>query len=295
MNTQIALALTTVQVLFGLNYVVSKIIVDTINPLVWAATRIQISALALIGIAFLSKRKPPKFTKSFLRSLALFSFLGIAGNQAAFLTGLHYTTATNSAILVTLIPLTTLLFLSLLGKETLTLKRTIGFLLALVGVMVIRKVENFSMSDRTLIGDSLTILNCILYGLFLSLSKPFLEKHDPIWITALLFVFGSFFLTLFAMPSWMQFQWPALSDKLLACMLFNIFGGTLLAYFLNLWALRRTKSSSVALYIYLQPVIASLTAWGWLGEQPTLRTILASTFIFLGIAFAMQRTGKQGA
>jgi drug/metabolite transporter (DMT)-like permease len=69
-------------------------------------------------------------------------------------------------------------------------------------------------------------------------------------------------------------------------MVFAVIGTTLLTYFLNLWALNHAKSHQVALFIYVQPVVASAAAWFWLNEMITVRTVLSSLLIFLGIVLA---------
>ena len=285
----IFLALLAVQILFGVNYVISKVVVMAFPPLVWASFRIVVASITLLAIVLLGKRKHPTDGAKFFIPLIGFSLLGIIINQGSFLVGLRYTTSTNSAILNTLIPVFTLLIVTLRGQEPLTPARAVGFLSALAGVLVIRKVEDFSFSNQTMIGDLLTVLNCFSYSLFLSFSKKFLEQHDRVWTTTWLFLYGSVGLTLVAAPDWIHFHWPAMSGMLLGCMVFAIFGGTLATYFLNIWALSYTRSSSVALFIYLQPVIASLLAWVWFREAMTPRTIFSWVLIMGGFLLALTK------
>src|SRR4051812_48261681 len=87
-------ALIVVQILFGINYVVSKEIVGVFPPIVWANFRVVVSAAFLIGIALLSGRKHPVPKKSFFVPLIFYSLLGVIINQGCFLIGLHYTTPT---------------------------------------------------------------------------------------------------------------------------------------------------------------------------------------------------------
>jgi drug/metabolite transporter (DMT)-like permease len=284
----------TIQVLFGINYVISKEVVDNFPPLVWASVRIIISSALMLTVALLSRRKHPTPNAKFFRPLIGYALLGIIINQASFLVGLHYTTAVNSAILNTLIPVFTLLIVTLRGQEQISGKRIVGFLCAFAGVLVIRKVEHLNFSDNTLIGDLLTILNCLSYAFFLSYAKRFLESHDRLWTTVWLFIYGSAGLTLFAIPQYATAHTPTLSNTLLACMAFSIIGGTLITYFLNLWTLAHTKSSSVALFIYLQPVVASLMAWAWKGDTITPRAIFSMGLIFSGMLLALSPIGKEG-
>jgi drug/metabolite transporter (DMT)-like permease len=150
-------------------------------------------------------------------------------------------------------------------------------------------VENLSLSDKTVFGDALMVLNCFSYALCLSYSKKFLENHDPIWATVWMFVYGSVGLTLLAIPQWMTFQWPTMTAGLWAAAFFAVIGATLLTYFLNFWALAHARSSQVALFIYIQPVITAGIAWMWMGEAITLRSVLATLFIFIGMVLGLSK------
>src|SRR4051812_44175342 len=86
--------LILIQVLFGINYVVSKIVVDAFPPLLWASVRLIIAAVVMVGIALALRRPHPRTGPRFFSALSLmvFALLGIVINQAAFLVGLHFTT-----------------------------------------------------------------------------------------------------------------------------------------------------------------------------------------------------------
>jgi len=285
-------ALITVQVLFGVNYVLSKIVVTAMPPMVWASFRAIVSALGLFLIARLSGRTSPRLNRDFLLPLFGYALLGVVINQSCFLVGIRYTTATNGAILTSLIPVFTLLFVSLAGHEPLTIPKILGFISALAGVLILRRVEELSLSDQTLLGDSLMVINCMSYALFLTLGRKFLMKHDPLWTTAWLFLYGSLGITAVSLPYWGGFHWPEMTSELVGSMIFGILGATLLTYLLNTWALARAKSSAVALFIYLQPVVASTLAWYYFDETITPRTIGSCVLIFLGVMLGTQIAGK---
>jgi drug/metabolite transporter (DMT)-like permease len=286
-------ALLAVQVLFAVNYVVSKVVVASFPPLVWASIRTGLSTGVMLAIALLMRRPHPPRDRNFFGPLVILALLGTVINQVAFLSGLRLTTATNSAVLNTLIPVFTLLIVTLRGQERATFGRVLGFLLAFGGVLALRGVENLSLSDATLRGDLLMILNCLSYALFLAYGKPFLSKHDPIWVTTWLFIYGSVGVTLLALPGWMEFTMPPMSGPLWGSAAFAVLGATLLTYFLNFWALRHARSSMVALFIYIQPPITSAIAWFYSGESVTVRTLASSVLIFAGLALGLRR-GKPG-
>lgn len=283
----VTLALLGVQFCFGLNYVVLKEIVTNLPPLAWASFRISVATIVFFLFCFASGRPRPKLDREFLLPLAFYSLFGTILNQTAFIMGIRYTTSTNSAILNSMIPLSTLLIVTLRGQEKLTWNRAIGFILALCGVVTLRGIENFNMSESTWIGDSLTILNCLFYGIFLSTSKKFFEKHDPLWASAFLFLYGSVGIGLMSIPHWRQVDFSFDFFLLLPKMLFAIGIGTISAYYLNFWALKYAPASRVALFINLQPIIAGTFAWFWADELITWRMVAASSCIFIGMLVAL--------
>ncbi len=69
---------------------------------------------------------------------------------------------------------------------------------------------------------------------------------------------------------------------------YSIVGATMVTYFLSMWALARLKSSSVALFIYLQPVVAFILAWSLFGEEITFKTMGSASLIFVGMILGLK-------
>ena len=64
---------------------------------------------------------------------------------------------------------------------------------------------------------------------------------------------------------------------------------TAITYYLNAWALARVAPSTVAVYIYLQPLIAFVVAPIVLGEAPGARALISSLLIFGGVFMVTRR------
>jgi drug/metabolite transporter (DMT)-like permease len=69
-----------------------------------------------------------------------------------------------------------------------------------------------------------------------------------------------------------------------------ILAPTVGAYYLNSWAITRVPPSVVAIYIYLQPLLAFGLAPLVLGESWNSRTIVACFLIFAGVAVVTIRS-----
>ncbi len=287
------IALLVVQIIFGLNYVASKVILESYPPLLWGAVRMFVSAILMMLLSYAVVAKKDRIvSKSFFINVTAFSFFGIALNQGFFLLGLHLTTPSNSAIINTLTPVFTLILAVLLRREKMTALKGIGFLLAFSGVLVLRNFEDFKISDSTVQGDLFTLLNCLSLAIFFTMAAGFLKRHSVLWATAWMFLFGSFMLAIAAIPDFQNFQTVEITGRMFAAMLYNVVGATIITYYLNSWALAKVHSSQVALFIYLQPVIAVFFAWFAFNEVPQFRMFLAIGMIFCGVSIAL--TKKRG-
>jgi len=279
------LALILVQLIFGFNYAATKVILVEYPPLFWAGIRLMIAAILMFACSFaIVPKEQRRLDADFLKRTFFYGFIGITLNQAFFLVGLKFTTTTNSAILNTLTPIFTLLFAIFAGAEKFTKRRGFGFLLAVMGAVVIRRFEDFRMTSDTFKGDMSTVLNCMFLALFFIVSRKFLKQNSPFWATAWMFLFGGVELLLVTMSSWSHVLPDHFSNVLIFAILYNIVLATMVTYFLNAWTLSKVNPSSVAVFIYFQPVIAVANACFMGGELPTLRVVIAMSLIFSGVA-----------
>lgn len=296
------LALMLVQLLFGLNYPASKLILNFFPPILWSAVRMGLAALLMFATAFfIVPKEDRKLNSLFLLKTFYYGFFGMVLCQTFFMIGLKNTTSTNGAVLNTLIPIFTLLVAIVLRKENLTINRAFGFIVAVIGVLVLRNIEDFNSSGATMMGDLFMILNCLSLAIFFTISRDFLKNHSAYWVTAWMFLFGSIVIFISSLMTGLitqqdlQLLWTVPWESSLGgAVVYNVIGATLLTYFLNSWTLKRVSASSVAVFIYLQPVIAVLFAWIFQNEPPSTRTILSVIFIFTGVMIGVvQRPAKK--
>lgn len=285
--SKIYLALLSVQLLFGINFATSKTIVKTLDPFIWSNIRFLTAGVLLLGITLLSKRPHPKLDKKFLAPIIPLSLLGMALGQGLFLVGLKKTTSVNTAIITTSIPLLTLLIVVLRKQESFSLGKGAGFVLAMLGVVMLRNPSDFHMGSETLVGDALVFIGCLSFALYLSFGKKFLFSFDNLWVTTWMFLISGIFMTILNIPKWMDFTAPDIDSVFIMCASYTIIGATLLSYFLNNWALKRAPSGNVALFIYTQPIIAGLIGWNFLGEEITGRMVICSFLILGGMCLSM--------
>jgi drug/metabolite transporter (DMT)-like permease len=283
------LILIFVQVLFGLNFVSSKIVVTGWNALGFASIRFLVSGLFLLGVQMAMGRSI-KLERSAWRSLFFLAFLGLSLSQWLFLKGLGLTTATNTSLIASTIPVFVFAVNGVRGLGQMTKVKVFGLLLSFAGVLILRKVEDFNFSNASFMGDLLVMAGCFLMGWSLSYSQDFFKKHPPLIGSAHMFWLGGALLLPLSMAFGMTeikaipWFWSAL--------MYSIFGATCLTYLLNNLVLTKINSNIVGLFIFLQPVVASLVSYTFLGEDLGLRKLISFAMIALGVMMVITPSKK---
>jgi drug/metabolite transporter (DMT)-like permease len=279
--------LIIVQILFGINFPASKVIVTKMDPILWSNIRFLAAGFLMLIVTLLSRRKHPPLSKEFFSGLVPLSILGMALGQGLFLVGLKHTTSINSAILITCIPILTLVIVILRKQEKLTFNKFSGFVLAFLGVILIRDITSLRIGNDTLIGDFLVFAGAFCFALYLSYGKKFFMSFDNMWSTTWMFFISGFAMIFINLNKFSDLNNIEYDSTLIYCALFSIIGATLLTYLLNNWALRRASSGSVAIFIYLQPIVAGIIGYFFLQEEVTLRLFICSIFIMGGLLFSV--------
>lgn len=283
------LALTTVAIIYGLNYVIAKnvLVKDIISPFQFILLRV-IAGTLLLWIFYLTFIREKVAVKDFPR-LAICGLTGISINQLAFFSGLKKTTPIHASLLMTLTPILVLIIARIVLNEKMSRHRIIGILLGMSGaVYLITEGGRISVNTEWLFGDLLVFCNASFYGLYLVLVKPLIMKYHPITIITWAFTFGLFFVLPFGLPGITNVAWSALTSIDWMSIVYVLIFTTFLAYVLNGYALSGVSPTIVSIYIYLQPVIASISSVASGQENMDLIKIISGIVIIAGVIISSQ-------
>lgn len=273
--------LALVQVVFGSLSVVGKVALPQVGPFVLVAVRTGCAALVLVALErWLVGRT---LTRGEWRTLAGLSLFGVVLNQLLFLTGLSMTTAVDAVVLITTIPAFTLAVGVAWGRERWSTRKGLGMGVAFAGVVVLVGASALEFGSATFLGNLLVVLNSLSYAVFLVASRPVLARIPPLTLTAGTFAIASLaFLPVGALG--LAWGMPGQLDGVgAAAIAYIVVGPTVLTYFLVSHVLVRVPASTVATFVYLQPLAGGLLAVLFLAEPLTARTLGAAALIFLGV------------
>lgn len=244
-----------------------------------------IGALFLFALSYFLFINEKVDTKDIFR-LAICGIFGVAINQLFFFEGLNLTTPINASIIMTINPILVILISFLIIRESITLKKILGILFGLFGASIlILKSEGVSFSSNHQMGNLFVFINASSYGLYLVLIKPLMQKYHPITVLFYVFSFGLLYVIPFGFENLTRVKWAIIPASIYLEIAFVVVCTTFIAYLLNSSALKRLSPTTVSVYIYLQPILASLFAVFWGADSVDNQKIIATLLIFLGVYF----------
>jgi drug/metabolite transporter (DMT)-like permease len=282
------LGLIAVQILFGTWPIFGKIVLRSISSSSLAAWRLTGAAIvfALLQRNLRPLREMPR--RDFVW-LSLCSMIGVVGNQFLYVKGLSLTTVINTTLLNTTIPVFTLFVSIVFGYDRLSLRRLLGITLAAGGVIYLVNPGRADLSTHTTVGNLLIAGNSLLYAGYIVISKDLFERYGALNVITWIFIVGTVVTIPVGIYALHTEQLETIGAGVWIAIGLIIIFPTVGAYYLNAWALTKVSPSTVAIYIYLQPLIAFGVAPILLGEKWNWRTMVAAFLIFTGVAIVTKR------
>lgn len=282
------LALIPAQLLFGSLPVIGKVVLAVIPAIGLVGIRTAITAIILITIQLLRRRFWLKYKNDYLR-FAILSLFGVVLNQLFFISGLSLTTASNTSLLAVMIPVFALTVGSIAGFEKLTKLKVIGIALAAAGVIFLIDPRKASFSSETTRGDIFIVINCLAYGIYVAASKDAIIRNGIFRSMMWVFIFASLVCIPLGVWSLSSVDLAAVDTSIWLIAIYIGIGATAAPYLLNAWALSKVNPSTVAVFVYLQPVIGFTLAVIFLEEQITTPFVVAAALIFVGVFLASKK------
>jgi drug/metabolite transporter (DMT)-like permease len=276
------LALVGVQIFFGSLPVIAKVVLKVIPAASLVGFRVGITAMVLAIVQGARGRFWLK-EKSDYWKLAILSLFGVVFNQLFFVTGLSLTKASNTSLLAATIPIFTVLVSSIIGAERPRPAKFLGITLAATGVVLLIDPRNAAFSSQTTIGDLLIVANSFSYGIYVATSKKTIARNGAFRSMMWAFIFAAVICVPIGIVSTSNTDMSAASPLIYILIVYIAIGATATPYLLNAWALARVNPSTVAVYIYLQPLIGFLLAVIFLNEPIDGKFAAAAVLIFVGV------------
>jgi drug/metabolite transporter (DMT)-like permease len=282
-------ALVMVQIMFGTWPIFGKLVLRSMSSTSLVGLRI-LGAAAVLTLLQRKLDQLRQLPKRVLAWLVLSSLLGVVLNQLLFVKGLSLTTAINATLLTTTIPVFTLGVSIALGYDRPSVRHFLGIALAAAGVIYLVDPWRANFTAQTTLGNVLIVCNSLSYGAYIAVSRDLFRRYGALNVITWIFLVGAIVSLPIAAYAWSSEALGNISAGVWLIVAFIILVPTVGAYYLNSWAITRVSPSVLAIYIYLQPLLAFGLAPLVLGETWNSRTLVACALIFGGVAVVTIRS-----
>lgn len=286
---QVALLCATLVALFyAINFSAAKEVTpEYIGPFGLTWYRVVFTCAIFWAISLFAGPKE-KISFKELPLIALAAFCGVGFNMITFMWGLSLTSPITASVLMVTTPIIVAVLSALFLKERLHLWKVIGIALGFSGAafLILLSSTPNQVAANPMMGNMLIFLNAVSYSFYILLAKRLTQKYHVFTLMKWLYLFGVIFITPFGIQQGLSFDISTASTAVILNIAYVVLFATFGTYMLNIIAIRTLKPSVVAVFVYLQPLLAALIAVGLGTDKMTWIKAGAGLVIFTGVYLA---------
>ncbi|MFB6284699.1 MAG: DMT family transporter [Halobacteria archaeon] len=281
--------------IWGPAYTAIKVGLEHLPPVFFAALRYDVAAVLMVTYCILAVDYWRPTTYRDILTVVTSGVLIIAGYNAFLFTGEQGTSSATAAIIVTLVPVLTTVFASvLLRDEGLSLDGWIGLAVAFGGVTLIIGPSEVG-GGSGLLYPGLILIASISISTGTVLTRFIGTTIPNETMTAWSMLVGAVVLHATSFVTGESVAPGSLPLDIIYPLLYLGVVASALAFVIYFSLLERVGAIEINMVAYAAPVFASLTGFILLGEQPTLFTFGGYFLIFVGFIFVQNsRSGIAG-
>ena len=263
-------------IFWGMTFVFIKDAVSLISVAGFLGYRFLLASLVL-GLIFIKRLRKinwETFKNASLLSLPLlFSFL-------AQTIGLQYTSASKGGFITGLSVVFVPIILAIIQKQIPSINILIAVVLATSGLSLLTLGSKIEFN----IGDSWVFLSAILFAIYIIMVGKYSKKCDGVLLSLLQFLLVGIVCIVYAGIN--GDLYVPTQYKLWQAILFTALFATAFMYTIQNYYQKYISEITTSIIFSFEPLFAAITAYFYLNEALTERTIIGGLLIFCGILFA---------
>lgn len=273
--------------LWGLAGPVAKYLFHNgVSPLALTQVRQTLSFILLISL-FLVWRKRLLYVRT--RDLPFFAILGIIGLamvQISYYSAIKRIQVAPAILLEYMAPVFILMYSAVFMKEKVSLTKGFSLLLALIGCGLVAGVYEINFLKLNLVGVVWGLMSALFFSFYTLYGQAGLKKYSAMTLFAYASGFGAmfwwivnppraFFAVEYSKLTWLAFAYIAVF-------------GTIVPFILYFEGLKRMEASRASITSTLEPVVAGVAAYLFMGEIMALPQIFGGILVLAGIVLLQQ-------
>lgn len=288
-RTWALIAAMTVSIIYGVSFTVAKDVMPAyLKPYGFILIRVFGATILFWIISFFVPKEKIQF-KDFPRIIAA-AFFGVALNMLTFFKGLSYTSPISAAVIMVTAPILVMIFSSIIIKEKIKLRKVFGILLGLFGTsFLILYGKSIGNATNASLGNLLVFINAASYAFYLIIVKKLMDKYNAFTFVKWIYFFGLLMVLPFGWNEYQEVKWTIMPTPILWEIGFVVIFTTFFTYLFNLVSMRELNPTTVAVFIYLQPLFATVFAISLGKDELSIVKIISAVLIFFGVYLVTQK------
>jgi drug/metabolite transporter (DMT)-like permease len=283
--------------LFAINGTVSKVILDS-GIDAGQLTEVRCAG-ALLGLTLIALATRPWSLRLRREELPLIVALGVGGLalvQWSYFFAIHRVAIGIALVIQFVGPILVALWARFVYGEQVRARIWVALALALTGLLLI--VEVWQTNRPNAAGLAAAAFAAVTYAAYILLAEQGVRRRDPISLSAWGFLFATLFWSLLA--PWWNFPGERVEDRvsllgnlasshlpIWALMAWMVVLGTIVPFALVVAALQRISATRAGITAMLEPVLAIIVAWAWLGESLDPVQLSGAAVTLAGVSLAL--------
>jgi drug/metabolite transporter (DMT)-like permease len=268
---------------WGISFVSTKAVVDTIEPYTLLALRFAIGALFLLAVLVI-KRYPLTLPLRYIPHVIVLSVLGVFIHQVIQATALLSIDASAAGWMISFSPVFTVILSMLFLHEKMTWLRSAGMLIAIIGVLMVTSARSGqSPGFEVNFGYILMVLSTLNWAVYSVLLKRLRVPLPSLIVTFYMSLLGCLLSIPFLLRSKGWESMTFLTNTEWAHILFLGIFVSGVGYWYWAKALEVMEASRVSMFLYLEPLVTFIAAVLLLHEKILFISILGGIIIILGV------------
>ena len=278
-------AFISVYVIWGSGYLLNKIAVQELDPLMLASVRFMTSGVIIFLISILLNFSL-KISKKQLVNSIIAGFLFLSFGNGMLVWALLYVDSSFAALEISAQPLIILILMRIIYGTKIKQMSIIGIVLGFIGIYLLVGQKEILEQDNSILGMIMIFLCMTSWALgSLFVAKADLPKNFFV-NTGYQMITGGFTLLIFSLLINEKWIWPNEWElKTQYSVIFLILFASIIAFTSFNYLLKVVSPEKVATSTYVNPIVALFLGWYFLNEKITNQSLIASIILLTGVYF----------
>lgn len=277
---------------WGVSFIATKIALTELDPFGIIFCRLILASILLGSIAIITKRNFSIDLKNH-GGILILSLIAVL-HLWIQVTGLKFTTASNTGWIIGITPV----FMAILGflffKERINFIKILGILISFFGLLLL--ISGGDLSSINFIsnkGDFLILTSAFTWSVYSIVNKRITLTYPPLMTILYLFIMMSIIVLPFIFNAEFLEKMKSLSAEVWTSIFFLGFFCSGIAYVLWSQALKELESSQAGAFLYFEPFVTVIAAWIILNEKLTFLMLAGGIAITIGVMLVNFNRNRQ--